>query len=66
MIKSKLTNNHFSAYKHYEAMRIMTNVYIETLPTELKLYEKTSYTKYLYLLTHGPCISIFLQAIIDE
>ena len=44
----------------------MTNVYIETLPTELKLYEKTSYTKYLYLLTHGPCISVFLQAIIDE
>lgn len=32
-------NNHFSAYENYEAMRIMTKVYIETLPTELKLYE---------------------------
>jgi hypothetical protein len=61
-------------------MKVMINVYIETLSTFLRFQEKKKrnpiypteiirkslYPNYLYLLTCGPCISIFLQAIIDE
>ena len=65
-----ITNNHlYSSYKHWqhwETMRIMTNVRIETMTCRTQIIWKLSYTKYLYLLTCGPCISIFLQAIIDE